>query len=397
MKRLVPLAAALLAACSQAPSPSPALEAALSTQNFGTRQYDRADGLASHTSGNGAYVVGSTGGSLYGALTGNSDAFLRKVDSAGKTLWARQFGKAGETTDAVAVVSDLGNNAYVLFDESDAEDTEELGEPAGDSLVRKYSPSGVLLWSQVVNDVFQNEYWVTDFAAAGGRVYVLGYASQEPFLKVYGSSGNLLHNHPVSDLVSSVAADSSGNAYVLRGSGAGHDVLETYTPSGGVAWTRQLQVSGGEVAVSGSSVYVAGTYLYNDNPNDQDVRVVKFSASGVKAWERTFGSFSHEEVRSVSASSQGVVFGGYTKGSFAATNQGGQDAYLYRLDPNGKTVWKKQLGSAGTETTLAVLDTPTGVYGAGVTDGSLGGEAFGGDDAFLGRFSSLSGRTFWLD
>jgi hypothetical protein len=87
------------------------------------------------------------------------------------------------------------------------------------------------------------------------------------------------------DFAYDVAVDGSGNIYAagytygaLTGSnGGGSDMfLRKYSPSGSVLWTRQRHYSdadyGYAVAVSGSSVYLVGGFLYNNNWEDPDAR-----------------------------------------------------------------------------------------------------------------------------
>jgi hypothetical protein len=69
------------------------------TRQFGTADSDQAIGLALGPAG--AYVAGITSGTLPGRTsTGGQDAFVRRFDAGGATIWTGQFGTAG--TDSVA-------------------------------------------------------------------------------------------------------------------------------------------------------------------------------------------------------------------------------------------------------------------------------------------------------
>ncbi len=81
------------------------------TQRFGTSSDDHAKGVAVDGGGN-VYVAGTTGGALAGANGGFGDAFVRKLDSSGATLWTRQLATwRSESANALAV--DGQGNAYV--------------------------------------------------------------------------------------------------------------------------------------------------------------------------------------------------------------------------------------------------------------------------------------------
>src|SRR6202041_1583750 len=81
------------------------------TQQFGTSDTDVAYGVAVDGSGN-VYVAGYTTGSLQGTNAGGYDGFVRKLDSAGDTLWTQQFGtSSGDFAQGVAV--DGSGNVYV--------------------------------------------------------------------------------------------------------------------------------------------------------------------------------------------------------------------------------------------------------------------------------------------
>ncbi|MBP9674081.1 MAG: SBBP repeat-containing protein [Bacteriovoracaceae bacterium] len=64
---------------------------------------------------NNVYITGDTGGGLDGnTLTGDSDFFVTKYDSAGVKQWTRQLGiGAGAEAEGYAITSDLNNNVFV--------------------------------------------------------------------------------------------------------------------------------------------------------------------------------------------------------------------------------------------------------------------------------------------
>jgi hypothetical protein len=68
--------------------------------------------------------------------------------------------------------------------------------------------------------------------------------------------------------------------------------------------------------------------------------------------------------------------------------------FLAKLDPEGKQVWLREVGSAGEEKGMAVVVSGDSVYLGGMTGGTLG-ESLGGLDGFVARFDQ-AGSVDWL-
>ncbi len=414
MRYLVPATLLLLAACSQAPVPESLTQ--LEPTTFGTSGFDDASGLAPHAGG--AYVVGNTTGALHGANLGTSDAFLRKYNASGALVWGKQFGTP-EYEYVEGVAADGANGAYVVGS--------SYGSLAGsrggsDATVRRYNKNGSVVWTRQFGSSTYDT--AVDAAAYGSNtLYVVGstlgnlagrVGSYDGFIRKYTASGSVSWTKQFGttseDLVNDVAVDGSGNAYVVgytygslgRTNGGGADMfIRKYNPSGGVSWTRQLHFSsydyGSAVAVYGSSVYLVGSYDYNNDSSDPDVRVVKYSTSGSAGWNVSFGPSGADYVYDVTADGSGVAFAGTTYTSFAGTNQGSGDGYVYKLNNNGAYLWGKQLGTSEYEQVQAVLLRGSELYAAGRTNGVLGGVSSGGSDAFIRQMRSSNGSTLWTD
>jgi hypothetical protein len=82
------------------------------TQQLGSSSYDRAQGIATDTSGN-VYVTGATRGGLGGNTNvGSDDLFVVKYDSEGIKQWTQQFGSSSPD-HAYGISTDTGGNVYV--------------------------------------------------------------------------------------------------------------------------------------------------------------------------------------------------------------------------------------------------------------------------------------------
>ncbi len=418
MKRtLVSLVLLVLAACAQAPAPGEDVLPNLAPLTFGSSNNDSANALAKHSSG--VYAVGYTSGNLHGTQKGNGDAFIRKVDTSGSIIWGRQFGTLSYEI-AEGVASDSGNNAYVLGTTFGS-----LAGSRGnnDIFLRKYTSSGGVSWTRQIGT--SSYEYAGDVAVYGSNVYVVGYTfgslagskgSWDAFIRKYSSSGSVVWTKQfgtsVEDFAYDVAVDGGGNVYIsgstygsLSGTnGGGSDMfIRKYTSGGGVVWTKQHHYSdqdtGTAVAVSGSTLYLVGGFWFANNSEDPDVRVVKYTTGGTKVWDVGYGPSGYDYVYDASVNSTGsLYFAGTTYTSFAETHQGGGDGYVIKLNTSGGYAWRKQLGTPEYDVAYAVLSrTDAEVYAAGETYGVLGNGNSGNSDAYLRRLSGASGSTVWTD
>ncbi|MFQ6129495.1 MAG: SBBP repeat-containing protein [Candidatus Hadarchaeaceae archaeon] len=141
------------------------------TRQFGTYDNDYAPGMAVDASGN-VYAAGYTGGALPGQSSpGGGDAFVRKYDGSGSELWTRQFGSF-DYDYAEGVAFDASGNIYVAGLTSGAlPEQSSLG--GGDAFVRKYDDSGSELWTkQFGSSDYDKAYDVA--VDTSNNVYVVG-------------------------------------------------------------------------------------------------------------------------------------------------------------------------------------------------------------------------------
>ncbi len=116
-------------------------------------------------------------------------------------------------------------------------------------------------------------------------------------------------------------------------------------------------------------------------------------------WARQFGSTQDDGINDMASdNANGAYGGGFTKGTLPAqTASGGNDAFVTRYDSTGAQLWIRQFGTSGNATVTAVApDGAGGVFVAGTTNSTFGGQTSAGDiDAFLARYDG-SGTQLWL-
>ncbi|MFL5738387.1 MAG: hypothetical protein ACJ76P_13810 [Actinomycetota bacterium] len=383
------------------------------TDQFGTPKGDAATSVALGVGG--IYVAGRAGADLPGVSgAGGSDAFVRKYGADGTALWTREFGTTDR--DGAAGVATDSSGAYVVgttAGEFDGQTTQGLH----DGFVRKYSPTGTLLWTQQFGT--SGEDAVHGVAVTADGVFVVGdtYATfdgQSPhglldaYVISFTTSGTLrwLRQFGTSagDDGSAIAGD--GSAVYVSGetkgafpgrinNGGGDAYVRKINSNGSTAWTRQFGTTGTDtgmgVAVNGSSVFVTGstggTFLHQEAVGGGDSYVRRYTTSGGTGWTNQFGTDQRDDATAIAASAGGEWVTGTTLGKFdGASKVGKADAFLVELSAGAVLSSADQFGSTDNDTGTGVAVSGSSSFVSGKTKGTLEGETHAGhSDAFAVR------------
>ena len=328
-------------------------------KQFGSIHREWGNGVAVDSSGN-VYVTGTTSGSLFSMIAGESDAYIAKYDTDGNQMWAKQFGSdLHDGSNNIAL--DPSGNVYVTGTTSGSISNTNVG--SDDAFVAKYDTDGNQMWAKQ----FGNDSLVEGIGVAAdplGNAYVTGYTRGDLFdtnagivdayITKYDTDGNQMWAKQFGsdnrDIGFGIAADSSGNAYVTghtkgdlfgRNTGAYDVFVVKYNPDGVEKWAKQfgndsLEEHGGITTDSFDNVYVTG--VINDNPsgNDigsEDVFVIKYAKNGIEKWAKQFGSISFEGGNDITVDHSGNMYiTGTTSGSLFDTLVGEHDAFVIKYD-----------------------------------------------------------------
>ncbi len=272
---------------------------------FGGSSSDGSHGIVVDSLGN-VYVTGTTEGDLFDTPAGESDAFIAKYDTNGNPVWAKQFGSdLSDGGNSVAV--DSSGNVYVTGNTSGS----LFGIISGksDAFIAKYDTNGNPVWAkQFGSDLRDIGFGIA--VDSSDNVYITGHTNgdlfdrntgaYDAFIAKYDTNGNpvwakqfgtnSLEEH------SGIAVDSSDNVYIT-GSSTGdnrsgtnigsNDVFITkYAKNGIKMWAKQF----GSISFEGSydvavdlsnNVYVTGTAigdLSGTNMGKMDAFVVKYDS-----------------------------------------------------------------------------------------------------------------------
>jgi hypothetical protein len=181
----------------------------------------------------------------------------------------------------------------------------------------------------------------------------------------------------------STVVDSSGNVYVVGNAtgdfgnqlnqGTQDTYLTKYDSAGNVVWTQMLGSAGtasayslalnpkGGVVVAGSTTGQVMQTAVSDGNNDSFV--AEYDANGNQSWVKQIQTLNNNQAAAVSVDASGNVYiGGQVKGVIGSgqTNNGGNDAYVAKLDAKGNVVYEQQSGTSGNDSTAATAVTSDG-------------------------------------
>lgn len=375
-----------VSACSRAPeTPLPPTL----TPQFGTAETDKA-----------SEVSVSPSGALYVAGDFRNRSFLRRYSPSGALLWQRTLNRSTNLFyDAHFVATDSRSNAYVAVS----------GPEASEANLAKYSPNGTQLWSKRQKNII---YGIA--ADSSGNLFVA--SGGKGYLTKYSPSGRKLWERWGFPAPLAVSVSAKGNVFLAREDG----MVLKYAGDGRRVWRKQIDFTRGfseyalehlELTVGkNEEVYVLTRLLAElyfggeDTVPDAYLRLHAFGASGNAHWTRTVMHLGNP-----CCYQGGVSYG--TPNAGLTTDGGGNvllaypgpssrdrrdvNAYLAKYSRSGSRLWRREFGTPDTDGALSVAAYGTSaLYVAGYSYADLGAGNKGFADAFLKKLDA-QGRTLW--
>jgi len=329
---------------------------------FGTSGIDQGTAVALDATG--AYVAGDTFGSFPGATSsGGSDVFAARVGTNGDVAWVRQFGTSS-FEQATGIAAD-GTAIYVVGTTSGALPGQtQVG--GTDAFLRRYDHDGNTVWTRQFGTTASDTATAVGVSATG--VYVAGYTSGalpgqvqvggfDAFIARYDANGSAgwtrQFGTPGSDAGYGIAVDVSGvyttgtttGTFVGERNAGGQDAfVRRLDFEGNELWTREFGTPGFDyprgVAVDATpgfeGTYVVGgtfgTFPGWSNAGSQDVFAAMYDRGGHSVWVREFGSAAADQALGVGTTFSDVYLIGLTNGAIlGADSVGLRDAFLVKL------------------------------------------------------------------
>lgn len=245
------------------------------------------------------------------------DFLVVKYDSNGDTIWKRTydgFGLGIGNDEAITVAVDVLGNIFVTgYADWDVQQD--------NILLLKYDSNGNLLWATNWNgSAFFDDMPTALVLDPSGDVLITGYTEPDTVtgsedyitLKFASSTGSLVwqaqFNRPgvVSgkDEAYGLAVDALGDVYITGRSSNGIDediVTIKYNGVTGISiWTLIYNSGNGDDRGLALTLDNAGNVLVtgrNDNGNNDDIRTIKYSATGVLQWSKFYNGPANQNDR----------------------------------------------------------------------------------------------------
>lgn len=380
------LLALLLAGCGRVLDTAPGLE-----PQFGTALPDKA-----------TEVSVSSSGVLYTAGDFRDRSFLRRYSTAGTLLWERTLNRASNLFyDSHFLATDKTGNVYVAVsgpeaDEADLAKYSPSGQrlwakqqsnmvygvatdasgnlfvaSGGKGYLTKYSPSGLKLWERwgfpaplavAVSSagnvhIVREDGAVLKYANDSRKLwtkpvnFAAGFAEYQPehFELVIGQNEEVyVLTRLLAELV--VGEDSTAYDAYLR--------LHAFSRDGSPRWTRTVTHLGFPSFDQGgilSGIINMGLTVDGDgqpvlayagrssqDSGDTNAFVVKYTRGGGQLWGREFGTADADGALGLAAQGTTALYvAGYSYADLAGANKGFADAFLRKLDAQGRTLWTR--------------------------------------------------------
>ena len=298
-------------------------------RTWGGTSFDYGNGVAVDLSDN-VYLAGYT--SSFGE--GYNDMILVKYDGNGEQQWNRTWGDANPNF-CNAVVVDSSGNVYIT------------GHTEGDIILVKYDGNGMQQWNCTWDDG-DEDYGRGMAVDLSGNIYIagengyLGVGGEmfDMILVKYDGNGVQQWNRTWGgadyDTSDGVAVDSSGNVYLAGrtesfGVGVNDMALVKYNGEGIQQWNRTWGDANpnfcNAVAVdsSGNAYLVGGSGNYG--LGNGNMALVKYDGNGVLQWNYTWGGDNNDCGYGIAVDSSDSV---YLAGGTESFGAGVEDMFLVK-------------------------------------------------------------------
>ncbi|AWH83992.1 hypothetical protein HYN59_02190 [Flavobacterium album] len=253
------------------------------------------------------------------------------------------------------------------------------GSGYADYWVIKLDASGTMEWQKVLGGGAEDDSYTVAFTNDGG--YIVGGQTLSVDGDVTGLHGN--GNFPDAWVLKLTAAGQIEWQKAFGGSFSEGILNIIQTTDGGYIFTGAAFSSNGDVT---------------SNHGEEDIWVVKISASGNLEWQKALGGSQYDIPGRVIEVDGGYMVSGSTNSNNGqiTSNHGGYDYWLIKLDPSGNLLWQKTYGGSADDycNGLSAIDGGYLLSGSSTSaDGDISA-ALGGSDCWIVRVDE-EGTMLW--
>ncbi|WP_062397625.1 hypothetical protein [Methanogenium cariaci] len=330
------------------------------------------------TSDGGYVVVGNTK-SVDGDVSGNHggyDAWVVKLNSNGEITWSHCLGGSG--IDEACGVRQTADGGYIIAGDTASIDGDVVGKCSGgdsDGWVVKLNSDGAIVWQSCLGGT-------EDDAVSGIRQIADGYVVAG---YTFSNDGDVSANHGRSD-VWVVKLNTDGEIVWQSCLGGSDNDYVTKKSSSGI----QQTLDGGFI-VAGHTCSNDGDVSGIHNVDKTDGWVVKLDCDGALTWQRCLGgSSNYDQLSSVCQTADGeYLVGGYAMSNDGdlSDNHGNKDGWVVKLNGDGDRVWQRCFGGFDYDNVRSVCQTRDEGYllimATSSTDGDVSDPPLGSTDFWI--------------
>ncbi|MFM6039563.1 MAG: SBBP repeat-containing protein [Sphaerospermopsis kisseleviana] len=383
--------------------------------------------------------------------TGGNDSFIAKLDKSGNVLWAQKLGGSSYNTSSGITVDNLGNTYATgfFFDPATFGNITLTSTGLGDAFITKLDSSGNFLWAQkfggasydiamgISVDSSGNSYVTGSFSdtATFGDIALTSAGSDDAFITKLDSSGKFLWAQKFGgtsyDYGEGIASDGAGNSYItgyfsdtatfgditLTSAGGSDGFITKLDSSGKFLWAKKLggtsyDSAHGITVDSSGNTYITGSFngiatfgnITLTSTGNDNAFITKLDSSGKFLWAQKFDSIFCEANGITVDSSGNIYVTGYfsdtaTFVNITLTSAGDSDAFVAKLDSNGKFLSAQNFGGTLADRGLDITSDAKGnIYATGgfentATFGNTSLTSAGSIDAFIVKLGDEVGET----
>lgn len=293
----------------------------------------------------GSFITSGTSSSNNGQVSGGHgyfDIWVTKLTPYGSVVWQKCYG--GSNMEYGFDLKQTVDGGYIIVGSTRSNDGQiTINAGQDDFWIVKINAVGNLEWQKTFGGS-NNERAATVTLAADGGYFIGGYTES--------NNGHVTNNHGYADgwLVKLNASGLLQWRKTYGGPGGDGIFSTTATADGGLICVGFNTSNGGDVS---------------GNHGGFDAWILKLNGTGTIEWQKSMGGSGNEQFNSVQQTPDGgyIMAGKTTSANGDVTlNNGLEDYWIVRLNPQGLVTWQKTYGGAGNDEAWSISRTVEGGY-----------------------------------
>lgn len=311
---------------------------------------------------------------------GDTDMHVVKLDANGEIIWEKRYGE--EESEEANDIIETADGGYMILGNSDNYDAIS---GLRDMWLIKTDAEGEVIWDKRYGIKESINSGNAIIATPSGGYLIVGNSislEDEAHSYVYAvnidASGEVLWEKnfggPSNEEAKDVAVTAEGFAIVGN--------TESYGEGRWDIWLLRIDNEGNEIAnhtyggkdnEMGNAVITTsdggmliGGYSYSFAAGSLDAWIVKIDKDGKEQWNKSFGGLSTDEAFSLLEVADGsFIMAGYTEvyepnSNYENISTEGHNVFLVKTDASGKKMWERSIGGDNNQKAFALVEAPDG-------------------------------------